>query len=369
MWLTSYRHSNERVVFPLIQNRIGSYRRFARAPSILSHSRRFVPTWILNVVRVIFMRAIMRRRFCILFLLMATFGACPVGCSVTPYRYRHHELIPDGCDPVSASDAEAVFEYGRPNKTLDRLAWVIGMPSRILPMSSRVNNHEISPETIDKLSSYLRENDLSDVLVRVNQYDPRGEWKRLRENPRISSGWKYTFGAGMVVHYTLFPGRVFGGDHYNAYTNTLYVNSDVPALLILEAAYAKDVHERRLPGPYSAIKELPVLETWRLSYGLNDTLGYAKLNDDWELERETYAIVYPVMGIEVALGGHSAISSFVALPMLTIPITAIGGAATGHVLGWTTIKRREQERAWESDDEIRATGDTTNEITRVSLAR
>lgn len=311
----------------------------------------------------------MRRRFCVPFLLMAISGACPIGCSVTPYRYRHHEQFSDGCHPASESDEEPVFEYGRPNKTLDGLAWVIGMPSRILPMSSRVNNHEISPETTDKLSCYLRENDLSDVLVRVNQYDPKGEWKRLRENSRISSGWKYTFGAGMVVHYTLFPGRVFGGDHYNAYTNTLYVNSDVPALLILEAAYAKDVHDRRLPGPYAAINELPVLETWRLSYGLNDTLGYAKLNDDWELERETYAIVYPVMGIEVALGGHSAVSSFTALPMLTIPITAIGGAATGHVWGRTTIMRREHERAWESEEEMQATDETTNELTRVSLGQ
>ncbi len=324
----------------------------------------------MKVVSVTFMRTTMSRRCWLLFLLAITSGACHVGCTVTPYRYGHHQQSAGECNSSVVSDTEAVFEYGRPNKTLDRLAWVVGMPSRILPLSSKVNNHDISPETTDKLSCYLRENDLSDVLVRVNQYDPKGEWKRLRENPRISPGWKYTFGAGMLVQYTLFPGRVFGGDHYNAYTNTLYVNSDVPALLILEAAYAKDVHDRRLPGPYAAINELPVLETWRLSYGLNDTLGYAQLNDDWELERETYAIVYPVMGIEAALGGHSAVSSVATLPLLTMPITAIGGAATGHVLGRTTIKRRERERALESesesDEEIQVTDFQTNEITRVS---
>lgn len=311
----------------------------------------------------------MSRRFWLLFLLTVISGASQVGCTVTPYRYGYHQQTSAECVSAAAPDADAVFEYGRPNKTLDRLAWFVGIPSRILPLSSRVNNHDISPVTTEKLSCYLRENDLSDVLVRINQYDPKGEWKRLRDNPRISPGWKYTFGTGMLIHYTLFPGRVFGGDHYNAYTNTLYVNSDVPALLILEAAYAKDIHERRLPGPYAAINELPVLETWRLSYGLNDTLGYAQLNNDWELERETYAIVFPVMGIEAALGGHSAVSSVATLPLLTMPITAIGGAATGHVLGRSTIKRRERERALEFDealDEVQVTESRTNEITPVS---
>lgn len=281
-------------------------------------------------------------------LLMLLCSSTNVGCTVTQYRYGHYRESARECNSVAEAESVAVIEYGRPNKMLDRMAWIVGMPSRILPLSSRVNNHDISPETTAKLSRYLHENDLDDVLVRINQYDPKGEWKRLRANSRISPGWKYTFGAGMLVQYTLFPGRVFGGDHYNAYTNTLYVNSDVPAMLILEAAYAKDVHARPMPGPYAAINELPVLETWRLSYGLNDTLGYAQLNDDWELERETYSIVYPIMGIEVALGGHSAISSLASMPLVALPIAAIGGAATGHVLGQTTIKRREREREFDS---------------------
>ena len=302
-------------------------------------------------------------------MLMLTCGASNVGCAVTQYRYSHYRDSTLDCNAVAKSETEAVFEYGRPNKTLDRLAWGVGLPSRILPLSSRVNNHDISAETTAKLSRYLHENDLDDVLVRVNQYDPKGEWKRLWDNTRISPGWKYTFGAGMLVQYTLFPGRVFGGDHYNAYTNSLYVNSDVPAMLILEAAYAKDIHARPLPGPYAAINELPVLETWRLSYGLNDTLGYAQLNDDWELERETYAIVYPIMGIEVALGGHSAISSLASVPLVVLPIAAVGGAATGHVLGQTTIKRRERERDFESDIESPITDPPTIEVTNVSLPR
>lgn len=305
-------------------------------------------------------------RFWSLLLLTLACVAGNVGCKVTQYRYGHYHQVPPGCSSIVESDSTAVFEYGRPNKTLDRLAWVVCLPSRILPCSSRVNNHEISAETTGKLSDYLHENDLDDVLVRVNQYDPMGEWKRLRENHRISPGWRYTFGTGMLIQYTLFPCRVFGGDHYNAYTNTLYVNSDVPALLILEAAFAKDIHSRSLPGPYAAINELPVFETWRLSYGLSDTLGYAQLKDDWELERETYAIVYPVMGIEMALGGHSAISSLAPVPLVSLPIAAVGGAASGHMLGRSTIKRRERERELESEMDIMEVEETDSQSTQLT---
>jgi hypothetical protein len=50
------------------------------------------------------------------------------------------------------------------------------------------------------------------------------------------------------------------------------------------------------------------------------------------------------MGIQVALGGHSAVSMRTGLPMITVPITAIGGAIAGHTYGQTTIAKRERER-------------------------
>ena len=210
------------------------------------------------------------------------------------------------------------------------MSWVVGLPTRILPMSSNVNDHQFSEETAAKLTTYMQENDITDVLVRVNQYDPLGEWRRLRQNKRMSAGWRYTFGAGGLVFYTLFPGRVFGGDTYNPFTNTLYVNSDVPAMLIVEAAYAKDIHGRKLPGPYAAVNELPVLTVWRHTLAINDTLGYARLNDDWDIERETYRVVYPMMGIQVGLGGQGALSMATPLPLLTVPICAGGRSGRSH---------------------------------------
>lgn len=277
------------------------------------------------------------------------------GCATAPYKYSRFA----DRDPAEAPD-KVVFEYGKPCPVLDKMSWVVGLPTRILPFHPKVNSHCISPETAEKLERYLTENDLTDVLVRVNQYDPVGEFRRLKQNKRLAAGWRYTLGTANLIGYTLIPGRVFGGDMYNPYTNTLYVNSDVPAILIADAAFAKDVHSRDYPGIYTAISEVPVLTLWRLSNAVNDTLGYAQEQGDWELERETYRTVYPLMGIQAGLGGHTAATWVTALPQVTVPITMVGGAVVGHSIGLSTISRRERERglgsqvAQEENDESKS---------------
>lgn len=264
---------------------------------------------------------------------------CNLGCVSVPYQFGRFQDSPGTDKPQ-----QVVFEHGKPHKILDRMAWVVGLPSRILPFHPKVNSHSMSAETAEKLEAYLTENDLTDVLVRVNQYDPVGEWRRLRRNHRIAPGWKYSFGTASMIGYTLLPGRVFGGDVYNPFTNSLYVNSDVAAMLIAEAAYAKDIHSREHPGTYAAVNELPVLTLWRYTLAVNETVGYARHQDDWELERETYRTVYPLMGIQAALGGHTAASWITALPGVTVPITMVGGAIVGHTVGQTTIAQRERQR-------------------------
>ena len=254
------------------------------------------------------------------------------GCATAPYRYGNFHTA----DQERSTAAE--FEYGKPHKVLDGIAWTAGILPRILTMNRNVNNHEISEETEAKIATYLDENDLNDVLVSVNQYDPKGQWRRLRETRHIAAPWRYTFGTITLVQYTLLPGRVFGGDYYNPYTNTLYVNSDVPAVVLHEAAYAKDVHSRKLPGTYASINELPLIGAWRHVIGINDVLGYAQLNDDWEVERETYCVVYPQMGIySTALTG-----SFV--PFWDGMIITVGSAVAGHATGQVAMSRRMKQR-------------------------
>ncbi|HLC16800.1 MAG TPA: hypothetical protein VJL89_11315 [Thermodesulfovibrionia bacterium] len=105
----------------------------------------------------------------------------------------------------------------------------------------KVDNHNISYDTEEKLRQYLADNDLNNVKVRLNQYNPGDEWSRLHRNKAVSAGWRYTLGAITVLGYTLLPGRLFGGDNYNPFTNTISVYSDLKPVVIHEAGHAKDM--------------------------------------------------------------------------------------------------------------------------------
>ncbi len=258
-----------------------------------------------------------------------------LGCVTAPYQFGHFESGPgDGEKP-----AEVIVDVGIPNRTLDRIGWVVGFPSRIFPLHAGVNNHEVSDETRDRLTKYLEENDLTDVRVRINHYDPADEWRRLRMNRRISPFWRYTGGVLCYLHYTLLPGRVVGGDWYNPYSNSLYINSDVQALVLHEAAYAKDIHSRRLPGTYSAINHVPLLWLWRQTVCVNDILSYARSEEDWEIEEETYRVVYPL------IGAHTGMSFSPLSPFGFEPVLGLGGALIGHATGRTVAAYRAAEVA------------------------
>ena len=241
------------------------------------------------------------------------------------YKYgRFHPAEPDGTvlQPVEV-------EYGQPHKTLDRIGWVVGTPARILTMNKKTDNHHISPETLEKLKVYLADNDLTDVYVAVNDYDPKGQWKRLCENDRIAPFWRYSAGTLTWVGYVVFPNRIFGGDRYNPYTNSLNLSSDVPALVLSEAAYAKDIHSQQYPGAYAAfVNDMPVLSAWRKSRAASDVLGYARVESDWETEKQAYHVLYPQIGAS-SLG---TVAPFV--PGVG-PFLGLGGAVAGHVTGRT----------------------------------
>jgi hypothetical protein len=244
------------------------------------------------------------------------------GCATTSYRFgRFHPQEPDGTDvqPV-------VVKQGTPHKTLDRIGWLVGLPGRFFTLNPKTNNHDVSPETLEKVKTYLERNDLTDVLVAVNDYDPKGQWQRLRENERISPLWRYTAGTLNWLGYVIIPNRVFGGDEYNPFTNTMTLTSDVPALVLAEAAYAKDIHSRKNPGTYAAINDLPVLSMIRHSRATSDVLGYARLEHDWEAEKEAYDVLYPQIGSTT----FGPASHFVPVAG---PFLSVGGAVVGHAAG------------------------------------
>ncbi len=253
------------------------------------------------------------------------------GCATPPYRYGHlSDPHVDGGAPSNVA-----IEHGTPNKTLDRIGAVVGFPARILPMNSKINDHHVSAETEEKVVNFLKKNDLTDVTVFINHYGPKDQWRRLRDNKRIGAPWRYTMGSMSIIGYTLLPGRIFGGDRYNPFTNSLYLNSDVPVIALREAAYAKDVHNHKHPGTYAVGQEVPFVGIWSDSRAVRDVIGYARAEEDWELEQQAYHVLFPQLGAEsTSIGG-----AFVSSIWWGGPALGAGGAAVGHLAGRTMAKR------------------------------
>ena len=213
--------------------------------------------------------------------------------------------------------------WGRPRPIIDGLGWVLGTPEKLLYWNRRVNNHHVTDPTVGQVTDYLASRNLTDVKVRVNEYAPLDEWKRLVANKSISPGWKYTFGTLTHLRYVLLPGRLIGGDEYNPYTNSVSLYSDVSTIGLAESAYAYDIHHRSHPGTYAAFQELPFVAMWHESLAKGEVLTYVTLQGDQQQMEEARRILYVRYGLQI--GGNVAR----VFPDRSLAFQVIG-AATGH---------------------------------------
>jgi hypothetical protein len=221
------------------------------------------------------------------------------------------------CDPQ--------FECGEPHKIIDGVGWVFGIPRKIILWDRRAVNHRVSAETQQDLAQYLNANGLDSTKVRINQYDPLGEWHRLRANKEVGAGWRYTVGAFGTFTYTLLPGRLFGADRYNPYTDSVYIYSDIPCIAMEQASRAKLVRARARPGTYAAFTSLPIVRLWPSKQSKQDVLDYTLANGTSAEQSEATRIFYAEFGAEI--GGQASL--FVGS---NLPLTLVG-AGIGHVRG------------------------------------
>ncbi len=271
--------------------------------------------------------------------------ACLTGCATVPYRYGAPPPDPRRAGPPLKPDEQIV--RGRPHRWLDASDWIWpgSWLGKLLLWDRRVDSHEIGEETEAVIRRYLRANNLEHVKVRLNAWHVRDEWRRLGQNREVGWGWRYTLGVLSCLQYTLLPGRFFGGDHYNPYTNTVHIYSDIPAIGVHECGHAKDFAQRRWKGTYAFIYLLPLVNLHHEAMATNDALGYLLAEENPRLQREGYVILYPAYA--TYLGG--GIGDFT--PLFG-PAFYLGAVAGGHAVGRfqaAEIAREPPRRAPESE--------------------
>lgn len=233
---------------------------------------------------------------------------------------------------LEAATRPQPVERGAERPIVDGIGWVVGIPRKIILWDLRVANHRVSSQTESAIEDYLTEHELDHVKVRINQYAPVADWKRLRENTTVAWPYRYTLGALSVAGEAILPGRIFGRDYYNPYTATVHVYSDVPALAIKQAGHSKDYTRRTYPGTYSLASLLPIVDLWPQAIATGDAIAYAERHGAADLEREEYRILYPAYGASVGgVVGDAVAGAF-------LPIYA-GTVVAGHLVGRWEARR------------------------------
>ena len=292
--------------------------------------------------------------FALLWILLASFS----GCASSPYGFGMTRNYRTSSELASITSPQ--IERGRPHAFLDGFGWVWGIPSKIILWDRRVENHQIDGITEAEIASYLNDNELHTVKVRLNQYRPGDDWRRLVANKSVGAGWRYTLGALSVAGETIFPGRLFGGDHYNPFTNTIHLYSNAPAIAFHEGGHARDFAERKWKGTYAAMYLFPVAALYHEAIATEDAVGYVMATRDPAAQREAYNLLYPAYGTYVgsAIGDRAGIGY-------------VAGVLIGHSVGrWKSSQiedlppaRQTHEHAIHQTDPASA---SSSEVTPIS---
>ncbi|MDF1578844.1 MAG: hypothetical protein RQ753_08040 [Desulfurivibrionaceae bacterium] len=251
------------------------------------------------------------------------------GCATAPYHFGTDREIAE-FGPIRP--AETQIDRGRPSPLVDGAGhYVVSLPSKLILFNWEVDNHRISPETEAVLSDYLAANGLSGVKVRLNQYAPGGEWRRLFKNREMPGFFKYTVGIVSTSLYTALPGRFFGGDNYNPYTNTINLYSDHRGIALHEAAHAKDfaARPRAFRGWYAFMRVLPLMPLWQEARATGDAVGYTIEEEMAATEKDSYKVLYPAYATYIAGEGLR----WVSLDLWVSYAAQLAVAIPGHIAG------------------------------------
>ena len=259
-------------------------------------------------------------------------------------------------EPSEGPPPQPQIERGRPVWALDTLGNLLSLPQKLILWNWRVDRHRISPKTEQALQGFLDEHhaQLGDVKVRINQWTPVGDLKRLVHNHRIA--WYFRAFPGLpVTLWSSLTGRLLGGDHYNPYTNTIALFSDDPAIALHEAGHAKDFSESPSPGLYAVGRILPPLALEQEHVASDIAIQHYQDHHDRAGELHAYSTLYPAFGTYV--GGESG-----------VPYGNVVGAGVGHVFG---IRQRHEARlGYQALDDARVGGVAQeDELSRTLLQR
>lgn len=225
---------------------------------------------------------------------------------------------------------------GQPVPPIDFIGNVFSLPAKVLLWHWKIDRHVITSDTEAYLVDYIDapETVTDGTHYALNQYAPGRDLKRLTKNRKVA--WPYRLLIGLpvtLIFDVLLPGRLFGGDRYNPFTDTVQLYSDLPAVALHEAGHSHDFNKRRYKGTYALLRLLPPVTLFQEYKASKEAVVHLGATGKVREECSAHEILHPAFGSYV--GNY-----------IPFPGTAFAGAAVGHVTGRVTAHNcRETLRA------------------------
>ncbi len=200
----------------------------------------------------------------------------------------------------------------------------------------------LSPTTIKIMNDYLEDNELEALNIEFQIETPKNDWDRLEANAAINPLLKYSLGSLDWLSNAITKPSFWGRNYYDPYTNTMHINSNNPIEIMAEMSYAKIIQRQSYPGLYALGSKLPFISIFAQKQKTNEMIAYAKLKQDWELEKATIRKMYPGM-----LNGSSKdigrVAGIFFGPFYLRPAISVGGVLVGYTIAEWEISQRENE--------------------------
>lgn len=226
---------------------------------------------------------------------------------------------------------------GKPIEVIDLLGNVFSLPQKILLFSDKIDNHMISKDVEEVVYEFINYYQLNDVKVRLNQYCPHDELRRLFNIKHTHFLIRFSLGIVAWISYLVSPNRLVGGDFYNPFTNSVNIFSDHVAIALHELGHALDFKRRKYPGLYALTRYIPFVALYQEFMASKYAVKYLqKTNRDLD-EISAYKILYPAYSTYV----FGAVYDMLPTPILInfyLPFIALG-----HLLGRLHSARRKRE--------------------------
>ncbi len=243
-------------------------------------------------------------------------------------------------DPRFQQTSKVEVSRGNENFLANGLRNFFSIPQKIIYWNSNMNSGNISDKTIQRVTTFLEENRLSDVGVNVNEYDPIKHIGRVFSNPHTSGLSKYTFGLFSSVSYIFEFNKYLGGrsDYYDYTSNDIHLYSEDPDIALLMGAQALAFNEDDAPSVYSIKQSLPLVGPFIYASQNEDQLeiaaSYVDKNDTERVYKRAWSVMAPLSRIPAAFAVLSSVMcrTIVINPLADIAVETGSGVLAGALV-------------------------------------